>query len=217
MLSWPTPPFDEPGPPQDNGQGCRPSHRAPLTPPVAPASTAADKPLPKAENPPSDYGSFFRITLAPLRRYLTQLIGSHDEAQDIAQDAYAKVFTVMRERPVRHPRALLYTTARNLAIDELRHRARSPFDAAPTDTAPCTSAGIEATVMAREEADLLAQAIEQLPEPLRSVLLLRTGEHLTHEQVALRLGLTKKQAEKRLHRAVRLLHQALNTPPANPP
>ena len=226
MIGWHTSPLDdsaaEPAPPGEPGL---PVARRLLPPALhslspSPPESAGDPPGPVSPKPPTgtgDYGAFFRATLAPLRRYLTRLVGSREEAQDIAQDAYAKVYTAMNERAIEHPRALLYTTARHLAIDELKHRGRSPFREAPVDATPSSSPGIEAIVMAREEAVLLEHAINRLPEECRAVLLLRTGEHLTHEQVAARLGLTKKQAEKRLHRAVRLLHIAMNTPaPAAP-
>lgn len=180
--------------------------------PRPPTPGPTDGPPPHAEAGAGDYGGFFRATFAPLRRYLARLVGSHDEAQDIAQDAYARVYAVMRERPVEHPRALLYTTARHLAIDELKHRGRSPFAVASVDAALSPAPAIEAIVMAREEAALLAQAIERLPDECRAVLLLRLGEQLTHEEVGARLGLTKKQAEKRLHRAVRELHLAMHAP-----
>lgn len=166
---------------------------------------------------PRDFAAFFRTTLAPLRRYVARLIGSADEAQDIAQDAYARVYTVMQEREVKHPQALLYTTARHLAIDELKHRSRAPFEPVLAEGVPSPAPATEAIVMAREEAAMLEQAIRSLPEDCRRVLLLRTGEQLTHEEVAFRLGLTRKQAEKRMHRAVRLLHLALNPPSGTTP
>ncbi len=55
-----------------------------------------------------------------------------------------------------------------------------------------------------------AHAINRLPDECREVVALRTVERLTHKEVGARLGFTKKQAEKRLHRAMRLLHAALN-------
>jgi RNA polymerase sigma-70 factor (ECF subfamily) len=186
-----------------------------LNPSKSEPREAAAQPAARQPNDSNgDYAAFFRATLAPLQRYLSRLIGSRDEAQDIAQDAYRRVFSVMRERAIEHPRALLYTTARHLALDELKHRSRSPFEHASVDRALCAAPGIEAMVMAREEAALLEAAIHRLPEECRAVLLLRTGEQLTHREVAARLGLTPKQAEKRLHRAVRLLHLELHAPKA---
>ena len=35
-----------------------------------------------------DFAVLYRATLAPLRRYLTRLLGNASEAQDVAHDAY---------------------------------------------------------------------------------------------------------------------------------
>ena len=190
----------------------------PVNPPIPePDQQATRSTAAAASAGAGDYGTFFRATLGPLCRYLSRLVGSREEAQDIAQDAYAKVFKVMQDKLVEHPQALLYTTARHLAIDELKHRGRSPFEngAAP-DTPVLGAPGVEAIVMAREEAGLLEKAVAQLPGECRQVLLLRTGEHLTHEQNAQRTGLTRKLVEKRLYRAVALLHTAMQSRPASP-
>ena len=51
----------------------------------APLHTVA--PSPMSEPPRSDFGSFYRATLAPLRRYLARMLGNPTDAQDVAQDA----------------------------------------------------------------------------------------------------------------------------------
>ncbi len=113
----------------------------------------------------------------------------------------------MQRQHVAHPRALLYTTARHLAIDELKHRARSPFRDYPgaAAIAPGALPGVEETVMAREEWGLLQQAIAGLAPECRTVLLLRTVEGLSHEEISHRLSVPRKTVEKRLYRAIRLL------------
>lgn len=139
---------------------------------------------------------------------MARLVGCETEAQDIVQDAQAKVHAAMQRQQVRHPRALLYTTARHLAIDEIKHRARSPFRDEPVaaENAPGCLPGVEETVMAREEWGLLQQAIAGLTPECRAVLLLRTIEGLSHEEISLRLSVPRKTVEKRLYRAVHLLH-----------
>jgi len=172
-----------------------------------------------AELPPelSDFSSFYRKTLAPLRRYLARLTGNQVEAQDLAHDAYARVYPVMREKAVGHPQAFLYTTARHLALDRIKRRTRAPFQDSPMadgELSASPAPGVEAVVMAREEWGLMEQAVAALPPGCRQVLLLRTVEQLSHDEIAQRLGLARSSVEKHLMRAVRLLHESLrrNTP-----
>ena len=83
----------------------------------------------------SDFARLYRATLAPLRRYLTRFLGDANEAQDIAHDAYLRVYPKDGKAPPENPQAFLYTTARNLAINRLKRRKIAPFNLqeAPVD------------------------------------------------------------------------------------
>ena len=63
--------------------------------------------------------------------------------------------------------------------------------------------------MARQELRLLEEAIAQLPEGCRNVLLLRKVELLSHREIADRLGIAISTVEKQHVRALRLLRAAL--------
>ncbi len=164
-----------------------------------------------------DFAGFYRATLAPLRRYLARLVGCRTEAQDLAHDAYARIFPAMREGQVKAPQAFLYTTARRLAINRLRHRDRAQTQSVATetlDTAMATGPGVAQTVMARQEFAQLERALAQLPPGCRAVLLLRKVELLSHKEIARRLGVTQSTVEKQQVRAVRLLREALDGAPS---
>ena len=63
--------------------------------------------------------------------------------------------------------------------------------------------------MARQELQQLEQAIAQLPEGCRAVLLLRKIELLSHQEIADRLGIAVSTVEKQHARALRLLRGSL--------
>ena len=63
--------------------------------------------------------------------------------------------------------------------------------------------------MARQELKLLEEAITQLPEGCRNVLLLRKIEQLSHREIAERLSIAVSTVEKQHARALRLLRAAL--------
>jgi RNA polymerase sigma-70 factor (ECF subfamily) len=65
---------------------------------------------------------------------------------------------------------------------------------------------------AREQDEQLAQAIEQLPEHYRQVLLWHTTEHLTFTQIADKLGSTTDAVRKLWGRAVEELAKLLDSP-----
>jgi RNA polymerase sigma-70 factor (ECF subfamily) len=72
------------------------------------------------------------------------------------------------------------------------------------------AAGPSQKVMAREDAEQLAQAIQQLPEHYRQVLRLRYEQDLTFEQIGTQLDCTAEAARKLWARAVDRLQQRFN-------
>lgn len=176
-----------------------------------PPSARSTVAMADAPEPPRDFGTFYQATVAPLRRYLSRLLGSAPEAQDVAHDAYVRVFPTVSQQNARKPEALLYVTARRLAINRLKRRSISPVtpEGAAFHTAASSSPGVERQVMARQELGLLQAAIAELPEGCRTVLLLRKVELLSHREIAERLGIAVSTVEKQHARALRLLKAAL--------
>jgi RNA polymerase sigma factor (sigma-70 family) len=166
--------------------------------------------MPESPQRPRDFNSLYRATLAPLRRYLGRLLGNTSEAQDIAHDAYLRVFPTVSSQSAEQPEALLYTTARRLAINRLKRRSISPISREVLSGETVSAEpGVAQQVMARQELALLQTAIADLPEGCRAVLLLRKVELLSHAEIANRLGIAISTVEKQHARALRLLRAAL--------
>jgi RNA polymerase sigma factor (sigma-70 family) len=171
-----------------------------------------------------DFATLYQTTLAPLRRYLARLLGNPTEAQDVAHDAYLRVYPALEKQSPERPEALLYVTARRLAINRLKRRSISPVsaDGAFVEAAAASGPGVEHQVMARQELGMLEAAIAELPDGCRTVLLLRKIELLSHQEIAERLGISISTVEKQHARALRLLREALpqqfgkNVFPASP-
>ena len=186
------------------------------SPHLPPSASAAPAPAPRApaDLPARDFSSLYRATISPLRRYLARLLGNTTEAQDIAHDAYLRVYPSVENKSAEKPEALLYVTARRLAINRLKRRSISPLASSGSadpahDTAASASPGTAQQVMARQELALLERAIAELPEGCRAVLLLRKVELLSHREIAGRLGIAISTVEKQHARALRLLRAAL--------
>jgi len=166
--------------------------------------------------PPRSFTSLYQATVAPLRRHLARILGDRKEAEDVAHDAYLRVYPVMEKNQAEKPEAVLYTTARRLAFNRLKRRRIAPFaPEPPVEELNASSApGVVQQVMARQELQQLEQAIAGLPEGCRAVLLLRKIELLSHQQIATRLGIAVSTVEKQHARALRLLRARLAQPDA---
>jgi RNA polymerase sigma-70 factor (ECF subfamily) len=181
--------------------------------------------MPEKPNSSSRFASLYHATVAPLRRHLTRLLGDSAEAQDVAHDAYMRVYPKIQDDTAEKPEALLYTTARRLAFNRLKRRKIAPFvpGEANLEIAASRQPGVVQQVMARQEYEQLEQAIAQLPEGCRTVLLLRKVEMLSHREISEELGIAISTVEKQHARALRLLRTALSAAasrttesPANP-
>lgn len=169
------------------------------------------------DNSPN-FAGLYRKTLGPLRRYLARMLGNQAEAQDIAHDAYLRVYPKVQDQSAKNPQAVLYTTARRLAINRLKRRSIAPIVAgeANLETAPTPTPGVVQQVMARQELRQLEEAIARLPEGCRAVLLLRKIELLSHYEIGQRLGIAVSTVEKQHARALRLLRVALSAGEESP-
>ena len=158
-----------------------------------------------------NFAGLYRTTLAPLRRYLARMLGNTSEAQDVAHDAYVRVFPKVQDESARNPKAVLYTTARRLALNKIKRRTIAPFNTGEPnyDTAPSSTPGVVQQVMARQELRQLEVALAQLPPGCRTVLLLRKIELLSHAEISERLCISISTVEKQHARALRLLRAAL--------
>jgi len=137
-------------------------------------------------------------------RYVTGLIRDHHEAEDITQNVFAKLMTAINkyeERAVPFD-AWILRVARNAALDHLRARR-----AIPTEEVRLTDTGRAQTALDRGQA--LRQALEDLPEDQREVLVLRHIIGLSPVEIADTLDKSESSVHGLHHRGRRSLRANL--------
>jgi RNA polymerase sigma factor (sigma-70 family) len=160
------------------------------------------------DSPESVQTQWFNNEVAPhgpaLRAYLHGIANPSD-IDDLVQETYLRVLRTFERGPVRHPRGLLFATARNAALD--LHRRRATANTIPiTETVAlrvfdhATSASDAAC--RRQEFDLLASAIAELPPRCREILVLRKFESLSHREIAEKLRISVHTVEAQLTKAL---------------
>ena len=139
-----------------------------------------------------------------LRAYLHGFV-QLTEIDDLVQETYVRLLKARERGPIGSPRGLLFTTARNAAYDFFRRRATARTSSVTEidcsrvfDEAP----GVAETVSRRQEADLLEGAIRALPNRCREILVLRKFHHLSHREIARKLGISEHTVEAQLTKAL---------------
>ena len=104
-------------------------------------------------------------------------------AEDIAQETFIRVWNKLHTyRPVGSFRGWVYRIATNAALDVLRrHRDELSVD----DLAlPARGSDVEHTIMHQQQAQMVQQAVLELPAASRSVLVLREYEGFSYQEIA---------------------------------
>lgn len=147
-------------------------------------------------------------------RVARNLVPSDEDAQDLAQEAFVRVFRNLATFDFQYPfTTWLYRIVTNLAIDHLRRRrpaaSTAALDAEDGDwdladpSAPAPSEGLEQGEVATEVRDVLAS----LAPHFQSVLVLRELEGLACTEIAKIVGATHVTVRWRLHRGRKLFQE----------
>lgn len=146
-----------------------------------------------------------------LLRFLTARLGSAALAEDAMQDLWIKLQGA-DSGPIGQPRAYLYRSAQNVALDIVRKQQRgavrdrqwSDVQGTIGDEPIDPSPNAEAALLAREDAATLASAIAALPPAAGRAFRLHKIDGLSHAEVAARLGISRSGVEK--HIALAMMH-----------
>jgi len=143
-----------------------------------------------------DFETLVRSEGAALTARLTSVLGGdRAAAEDLRQEAFVRAWrSLPRELDPDRQRAWLRRTAGNLAIDELRRRARRP-------AVSFEAAGDAVGAGAASEPDAAREALARLSTAERFLLLLRYDAGFSHLEVARLLDVTEEAARKRTARA----------------
>lgn len=137
---------------------------------------------------------------------LVQRRGHHRaDAEDLVQEAYAKLLEERTLDRVRDVGAYLAQTTRNLAIDEERKRVvrrRAHADRAVSDLlAPQPSCQHE-VIAARERLRTVKAALADLPPAARTVFLAHRVDGRSYSEIARDLEISVSAVEKNMARAL---------------
>jgi RNA polymerase sigma factor (sigma-70 family) len=140
-----------------------------------------------------------------LRNYLMG-IACPSDIDDLVQESYLRLLRLREQGRMRSPRGLLFTVARNAAHDLFRRRgtaATAPMTECEYWSVLDETPGTAEVVSREQEIELLAKAIEALPERCRAVFILRQFENLSQRQIAQKLGIAEHTVESQLTKALR--------------
>jgi RNA polymerase sigma-70 factor, ECF subfamily len=135
-----------------------------------------------------------------------KFVGKHDEAEDLAQDIFLKIFKALDTFDRRaNFQTWIISIARNLCIDHYRSiRKERETIAREVDAGDLTPVSAEiGPEGALERSDLralLQRALERLPMALRTAVVLRDLQELSYQEIADQLDLPEGTVKSRINR-----------------
>lgn len=133
-------------------------------------------------------------------------VGRHDEAEDLTQDIFLKVYKALESFDRRaNFQTWLTSVSRNLCIDHYRSvrkeretvdRTVDAAELSPTAHGPDPLSRLQRL----HQRDLLRQGMLALPETLRTAVLLRDIQELSYQEIATRLAVPEGTVKSRINR-----------------
>jgi len=157
----------------------------------------------------------------PIKRLCIRMLADEHKAEDMTQEAFARIYSKRKE--FQHGSkfsTFLWRVATNLCLDELRRvKRRREFAIFPEtkdsgetniwDEVPAKDHTPDHLAVQDENAALVRQAVLQLPEHYRSVVVLRHYEDLKFREIAEVLGIPEGTVKSRMSEALSLLNASL--------
>jgi RNA polymerase sigma-70 factor, ECF subfamily len=163
---------------------------------------------------------------APLVNFLYRMVRDRDAAEDLAQEAFLRVYRARRGyEPSAKFTTWLYRIATNLALNAVRDGRHSrmaiSLDETGEDSGPAAELrdprpDAEQGLVERDRARMVSQALAELPERQRAAVLLHKYHDLGYGEIAKILGCSESALKSLLFRAYETLRARL-APLLGPP
>jgi RNA polymerase sigma factor (sigma-70 family) len=165
---------------------------------------------------PANHARWFAEEIRPheaaLRVYLRNRFPTLRDYDDLIQETYARLIRVRSTGTITSAKSLLFTTARNAALDHVRHAQVISFEELPNlDRLAVFTEKPDAaeTASRQQEFALLKEGIASLPDRCRQVITLRNLYGLSHREIAERLGMAEQTVSVHITRGVVRLREFL--------
>lgn len=167
-----------------------------------------------------DFHQLYSLFAKPIFNFIWRLGGSPDDAEDLTQDTFLKVFSELQN--LREPtqfRFWLYRIARNEVYQKLRKSQRRTELSLDSEESPLfniladESIGLdpEKVALSRELNEVIEKALASLKPKYRDVFILAVFEKISYEGISKIVGRTLLSVKTDIYRARLAIKEAITT------
>ena len=154
--------------------------------------------------------NFFKSNAKVLQNYLYYKFGNSEQAQDICQEAFIKLWQNCANVPSDKAKSFLYTVANNISLNQIAHKKVVLEYAKNSNPIQHTSESPAFILEENEFKIKLLKAIDNLTEAQRTAFLLHRIEGKKYKEISEILNISIKAVEKRIHGALVSLRKEID-------
>lgn len=148
------------------------------------------------------FSNFFKANVKTLKNYLYYKFGNEEQAEDVTQEAFIKLWENCGNVPVEKAKSFIYTVANNATLNQIAHQKVVLEYAKNNAPSMATSESPEYKMEEDQFKVKLQNAIAKLSEAQRSAFLLHRIDGKKYHEIAEILDISVKAVEKRIHGAL---------------
>lgn len=156
------------------------------------------------------FSDFFKTHAKSLRNFLFYKYGNKEQAEDLVQEAFVKLWQNCTSVPIEKAKSYLYTIANNSSLNEIKHQKVVLQYENNFMGLDKTNENPEYILEEKEFKNKLLKAIENLNETQRVAFLMHRIDGKKYSEIAIELEISVKAVEKRIHLALVELRKTIN-------
>jgi RNA polymerase sigma-70 factor (ECF subfamily) len=171
------------------------------------------EPKPASQAKPVD--EIYRKEAVAVRLFVKRMVRNTCDAEDILQETFLRSWPALASGEISCPRAFLFRTARNLALNHIRNMRVRSSDAARLASEEAFrrhAPTAEEQMIASEEATACRRLLDELPQRCREAFVLRMVEDLSYKQMSKSMRLSVSTVEKHIGKGKQICRALLTDP-----
>ena len=156
------------------------------------------------------FSDFFKTHAKSLRNFLFYKYGNKEQAEDLVQEAFVKLWQNCTSVPIEKAKSYLYTIVNNSSLNEIKHQKVVLQYENNFTGLDKTNENPEYILEEKEFKNKLLKAIENLNETQRVAFLMHRIDGKKYSEIAIELEISVKAVEKRIHLALVELRKTID-------
>lgn len=153
---------------------------------------------------------YYATNLVELRLYADKILNDTEEAKDVVQECFMRLIDMENQIiPLTMP-SMIHNMVRNMSVSVIRRKAiLREYKRMKSASTVCMTEHLETRIVATDLVSKISKRIESLPGDCRTIYEMNLYEGMKVGEIASRLNIGYKYAEKKLGKARSEVRKAL--------